>query len=255
MLEPKSMSDKDELWRVRIAPGDEKVLTLEQIDDLYRLDVIDENTLLWQAGMSEWLPLKVVAGLDSDESAAAPAPLPTAPAQLPVVTTQPAATSQLPRPPTPPPPLRAAPLQSELPPAVAPIRRNTLMVGWTAGPAFDPPPPTPSAAPSQFSVAPAGLPLVAVAYVPPAPPAPAPQAAAPLAPARASRAEFALLGLAALLGLLLTLHRNGALFTLSSAGAESLEASLGGPGFGTPREVEVLVKKASTPAAQASAPR
>jgi hypothetical protein len=49
------------------------------------------------------------------------------------------------------------------------------------------------------------------------------------------------------LGLLVTLHRNGVVHTLlASAGAQStyasLEAALGGPGFGTPRAVEALVK-------------
>ena len=52
----------DELWHVRISDTEVKQLTLEQIDDLYRLDVIDADTQLWQDGMDEWLPLRVVAG-------------------------------------------------------------------------------------------------------------------------------------------------------------------------------------------------
>jgi hypothetical protein len=57
-----------------------------------------------------------------------------------------------------------------------------------------------------------------------------------------------LIAVAAVLGLLVTLHRNGALHALlASAGQESayqsLEGALGGPGFGTPRAVEALVKK------------
>ena len=59
------------------------------------------------------------------------------------------------------------------------------------------------------------------------------------------------IGLVAVLGLLVTLHRNGVLHALlASAGAQStyasLEAAVGGPGFGTPGAVEALVKK--TPA-------
>ena len=57
----------DELWHVRISADEVKTLTLEQIDDLYRLDVIDADTQLWQDGMDEWLPLRVVAGLDEEE--------------------------------------------------------------------------------------------------------------------------------------------------------------------------------------------
>ena len=60
------MSD-DELWHVRVSADEVKTLTLEQIDDLYRLDVIDADTQLWQDGMDEWLPLRVVAGLDEEE--------------------------------------------------------------------------------------------------------------------------------------------------------------------------------------------
>jgi hypothetical protein len=72
--------------------------------------------------------------------------------------------------------------------------------------------------------------------------------AQPLPPARANRTELVLIGLAAALGLLVTLHRNGALHALfASAGQasayQSLETSLGGPGVGTPRAVEALVKK------------
>jgi hypothetical protein len=58
-----------------------------------------------------------------------------------------------------------------------------------------------------------------------------------------------LIGLAALLGLLVVLQRNGALAALfASAGQaaayERLESTLGGPGFGTPRAVDALVRKA-----------
>jgi hypothetical protein len=69
-----------------------------------------------------------------------------------------------------------------------------------------------------------------------------------LPPPPARRLELALIGAAAVLGLLVILQRNGALAALfASAGQESayqsLEASLGGPGLGTPRAVEALIKK------------
>ena len=67
------MSDEaEDLWHVRVAPDDVKILTLEQVDDLFRLEVIDEDTMLWQDGMTEWLPLRVVAGLDDEEAPSLP---------------------------------------------------------------------------------------------------------------------------------------------------------------------------------------
>jgi hypothetical protein len=55
-----------------------------------------------------------------------------------------------------------------------------------------------------------------------------------------------LIALAALLGLVLALQRNGALAALFESAGQArayvnLEASLGGPAFGTPRAVEALV--------------
>jgi hypothetical protein len=78
-------------------------------------------------------------------------------------------------------------------------------------------------------------------------------------PQRASRLELLLIAAAALLGLLVTLHRDGALHALMSGmGAErayaGLEASLGGPGFGTPRAVAALVAKTPKPGAESPRP-
>jgi hypothetical protein len=85
-------------------------------------------------------------------------------------------------------------------------------------------------------------------------------AVAPAPPSLAtgtSRAELLLIGLAVFVGLLVTLNRNGALATLfASAGQGAayagIEASLGGPGAGTPRVVDALLAK--TPAPVLSAP-
>ncbi|HEX7672039.1 MAG TPA: hypothetical protein VF395_20735, partial [Polyangiaceae bacterium] len=69
----------DDRWHVMIAPGEVKVLTLEQLDDLFRLEIIDENTSVRQSHMSGWLPLGVVAGLEAepaDPSGAVPPPVP-----------------------------------------------------------------------------------------------------------------------------------------------------------------------------------
>ncbi len=255
MLESTVMSVGDDLWRVRVAPDDEKVLTLEQVDDLFRLGMIDENTMLWQEGMSEWLPLRVVAGLD-DEADAAPPAAPTS--QLP----WPA--SQLPRPPTPPPPPTPLPPPPKSQLAPQPVRRDTLMPGWTSAPVqpqapsqppppsarrapTPPPPPVQSAPPpTPLSAPPPPTPLSApparsmpppLNALPPAFPAPAPlPALQPARPVRANRLEWALIALAAVVGLLMTLHRNGVL-------PANFDAGLGGPGFGTPRAVDALVAK------------
>src|SRR5689334_20218064 len=99
------MSSDEERWHVRIAPGEVKLLTLEQIDDLFRLEMIDGETLLRQDGTDQWLPLRVVAGLDEEEAA------PPSPAPAPVVRSAP-----------PPPVVRSAPpppvVRSAPPPAV-----------------------------------------------------------------------------------------------------------------------------------------
>ena len=84
-----------------------------------------------------------------------------------------------------------------------------------------------------------------VASVAPLPFTPAPP------PPRPSRVESLLIGLAALLGLMLALQRNGALAALCASAGQgaacvNLEASLGGPGFGTPRAVDALVGQART---------
>src|SRR6187402_1237483 len=57
----------DEQWHVALAPGEVKVVSLEQLDDLFRLSIVDAETKVWQPGMSEWLPLGVIAGMDDDE--------------------------------------------------------------------------------------------------------------------------------------------------------------------------------------------
>lgn len=53
-----------EKWHVALAPGDVKVVSLEQLDDLFRLSIVDAETKVWQDGMTEWQPLRVIAGLD-----------------------------------------------------------------------------------------------------------------------------------------------------------------------------------------------
>ena len=58
----------EEMWHVQIEPGDVKTVTLEQMDDMYRLELISASTLVWQPGMAKALPLSVIAGIDDEES-------------------------------------------------------------------------------------------------------------------------------------------------------------------------------------------
>ncbi|MES1186204.1 MAG: hypothetical protein ABUL60_20490 [Myxococcales bacterium] len=290
------MSGSEDLWHVRIAPDEVKSLTLEQVDDLYRLDLIDENTLLRQDGTDEWLPLRVVAGLDEEAEGNASPSLPTPPPPIsaarpgpsappappPVRGAPPPVGSALPPvgsapPPPPPPPINIvdAPMASARAPigsAPPPMRNAPAPIG--SAPPPPPPPPVNIVDPSTVSgPAPIGSapppmrsapPPIGSAPPPPPPPrpniveptgippqttfAPAIIAAQPMPSARGTRLEPMLIGLAALVGLLVTLHRNGAIHALFAAVGQEpaylgLEASLGGPGFGTPRAVESLIAK------------
>jgi hypothetical protein len=229
------MSSEEERWHVRIAPGEVKLLTLEQIDDLFRLDMIDADTLLRQDGAEQWLPLRVVAGLDDDEVAPLAPPPPVRSAPPPPVRS------------APPPPVRSAPPPPPAPLPAPPSERAP----FAPSPSFVPPAPVIARAPNP----------PAPSFAPPAVAVPAfASFAAPLPSPRASRAELLLIGLAALLGLFVVLHRNGALAALlASPGRPSaydgVEAALGGPGFGTPRAVDALVAKTPTPARPAGGQR
>jgi hypothetical protein len=66
----------EDCWYAMMGPGDVRTLTLEQLDDLFRLDVLSEQTPLWQPGMSQWLPLGTVAGIEPSPPRAV---VPTAP--------------------------------------------------------------------------------------------------------------------------------------------------------------------------------
>src|SRR5687768_891175 len=129
----------DDLWHVRLAPDDVKQLTLEQLDDLFRLEVIEASTLIWQPGMTEWLPLSVVAGLGEEDphpvSIAVSEPPPAAARRVMAQT----ATSWPPRAepvgsrppqPLPAPPSRTAPPPPSMRAAVAPSRTPAPASSW-----------------------------------------------------------------------------------------------------------------------------
>jgi hypothetical protein len=57
----------DEIWHVQVTAGDVRIVTLDKLDDLYRYDVIDEHAFVWQTGMTEWVPLGTLLGIESHE--------------------------------------------------------------------------------------------------------------------------------------------------------------------------------------------
>jgi GYF domain 2 len=78
------VADEGEVFHVIMGPNDTRQLSLEQIDDFFRLGVIDEQTLIWSEGMAGWETLGAAAGLGSSpEAATRAAPPPRRAAQAP----------------------------------------------------------------------------------------------------------------------------------------------------------------------------
>jgi hypothetical protein len=248
----------DELWHVRISADEVKTLTLEQIDDLYRLDVIDADTQLWQDGMDEWLPLRVVAGLDEEEVVNISVP-PSMPPKFgntmswppPAVAGTSPANSSWP----PPAVARPSPANSSWPPAVSPSAppsaRSVPPIPPSSRPnaaAFASTVPTwPPGAPPSKSQAPSPG-LFAPSYAPPASVRPQVVAEPYNYPRPINPMPIVF---AAIVGLVITLYRNEVIYAgARTVGQEAaylkLEQALGGPGFGTPRAVEPMAKAADS---------
>ena len=200
----------DDKWHVALAPGEVKVVSLEQLDDLFRLSIVDAETKVWQDGMSEWQPLRVIAGLDEKPEPKRTHPKPPSPRSSP----PPAPRRSVPSPPRP--PSRAPAAEASFyPPTVAPTSFY---------------PQTASVAPIR-TVAPLGSvrPLV-VSH-------------APRTARRGGGFGRFLIGLAALAGVSITLYRNGIVRDAATSIHQEalyarLETALGGPSFGTLRAVE-----------------
>lgn len=75
ILGPDEEDASSEIWHVQMAPGEIKTLTLEQLDDFYRLDIIDEHTLVCQPGWPRAYPLGMVAGVEAEPARTAPVPI------------------------------------------------------------------------------------------------------------------------------------------------------------------------------------
>lgn len=195
----------EEMWHVEIEPGDVKVVTLEQMDDMYRLDIIQGTTKVWQEGMPRALPLSVVAGIDESEAKEE---------EEEIVELEPEI-------------LDSAPALDVSPPPP----RSTIT-----------PPPASSVVVNQAPPAP---PLPNPDFYSPQSLRPITMSGAPQAPAGTGTGGRIVMVLAVAAGLVLTLYRNDVLMAAAkSAGSESVytkvESAVGQPGFGTTRSVEHL---------------
>ncbi len=248
-----SASDR---WHVRLAPDEVKVLTLEQLDDLFRLEIIDGSTTVWQPGMDDWLPLSVVAGLDeapaSAEVQAPPPPSHRTPRTAPPApSTLSRSTVPFPFTPTasaPPAPIPRTtvpfPFTPDAPAPNAPIPRTTVPFPFTPAGLHE----TPATAPA------APVPLARANSVPP--PKPSSSWTPPPKPVeaeivlddvdivatspgkrRSAALEVTVMTLLGLLSLGVILHRNGitnrVLTAVDGSAAARYEALFGTPGYGT----------------------
>ena len=181
--------EANDTWYALLAPGEVKTLTLEQLDDFFRLDIIDERTPVWQEGMAQWLPLGMVAGIE---------PEPFRPAAAPPLVQAPAP--------------RAAPVS----PLASPLTRSALPLVAT-----------PKVQNTFTSAAPVALSI-------PVPEAP-------------QHRKSWLLRIAVAAGLFITIFRNDVAYSIAEAASQKgqyLQAErsvLGGPIFGSTRAVEALV--------------
>lgn len=71
-----------DLFHVRLANGELRVLTLEQLDDAFQARWIDERTPVLRAGELAWSTLGQIAGLDETPAPVAVAPSSVAPVAL-----------------------------------------------------------------------------------------------------------------------------------------------------------------------------
>jgi len=61
-------SASEDVWFVAVSSDDIKQMTIDQLDEAFRLGVITAQTAVWTEGMEAWAPLGEVADLDGDDS-------------------------------------------------------------------------------------------------------------------------------------------------------------------------------------------
>lgn len=263
----------EDLWHVRLSHDEVKKLTLEQLDDLFRLDVISADTQVWQPGMDEWLPLSVVAGLGDDEPEAVSIPVsqppPTTvrrvaattqnvwppPAALPAPSRPPPSARPLPPPSLPPPPARAVVVTTRPPPPSSRAAAPAPMTSWPPAAAWsDPPPPARAGVSGLAPTLAASTPFTA----PLAPPLGVFEDTAPRARRSGGSGAWVVV-LSVVVGLAVTLYRNDVVHAAASSVGQTgtflkLESALGGPGFGTPRAVAMMMTRPKIEAETVTAP-
>jgi hypothetical protein len=116
----------NEIWHVMIA-DDMKRMNLDQLDDAFRLSVVDASTLVWKAGMNTWRRLGSIADLDESEPAAHRAPPPPPRPLPPPAPARPAAFA--PAPAFPVAPAKTSPLAPAFP--AAPVKTLPLTAAYS----------------------------------------------------------------------------------------------------------------------------
>jgi len=230
----------DEKWHVQFAADEVKVVSLEQLDDLFRLSIVDSETQVWQSGMSQWQPLRVIAGLDEQPVSQSRRAPPKPPTRTAAPSVRPAPPAPRPAPPSvrPPAPQSVRPAPPAARPTQAPARP-----AYVASASFYPEAiqATPSVYPPQVAYA---APLAFAATMPASnsvrplvvsqPP--------PMARGGGGFGRF-LIFLSLIAGVSITAYRNdflreGAHAAHQDALYTRLETALGGPAFGTVRALE-----------------
>lgn len=252
-------TQSEDQWHVEVEPGEVKIMSLEQLDDLYRLEVISASTKVWQPGMTEWLPLAIIAGLEDEVEEIE--------AELEVDDEPPKSASSkggpLPAFPvsTAPPPPSARPSSGPPAPSSVPAASKS-----TSGPSTSAPPssaPSSSApsvsAPSTSAPSTSASPAGAASHAPAGSLSPhsITEGSAAITEDTAVtqrgsvRIERTLVSLAIAAGVLITMYRNDVLLYAAKAAGqtgayEKVESAVGSPGFGTPRSLKELRQLANS---------
>ena len=56
----------EEMWHIQIEPGEIKTVTLDQMDDMYRLELISASTLVWPYKEMGWSGVSSVQKVSPD---------------------------------------------------------------------------------------------------------------------------------------------------------------------------------------------
>lgn len=70
----------EDVWFVAVASDDIKQMSVDQLDEAFRLGIITAETAVWTEGMEAWAPLGQVADLESDSETSGSVPVANPPA-------------------------------------------------------------------------------------------------------------------------------------------------------------------------------